>query len=55
MKSLPIITLMAIKLKESKSHCANNMSTNMWGAGAMGEIQSWVEGQPGVIHHETPN
>lgn len=54
MKSLHIIIFMAIKLKESKSHCANDISSNMWGAGAMGEIHSWAEGQHRVIHHESP-
>lgn len=54
MKSLHVIIFMAVKLKESKSRCAHDISSNMWGAGAMGEIQSWAESQPGVIHHESP-
>lgn len=45
---------MKVQWKESKSHRANGIPNNMWGAGAMGEIQSWADGQPRVIHHESP-
>lgn len=54
MNFLHIMIFMKVQWKESKSHRANGIPNNMWGAGAMGEIQSWADGQPRVIHHESP-
>lgn len=50
MQSLRRIIFIAVKLKEYESHCANDIPSNMWGAGAMGEIQSWAEDFRGPAH-----
>lgn len=44
---------MAVQLNPNPTN-VNDIFNNMGGVGAVGEIQTWAEGQPGVHHHKSP-